>query len=134
MVLGASRRISVDARLDRCAADGVPIYRNRALRAMLGTRSGDIATLEELFAQEPDSARAYFRLNRAAERGEAREEEFYFRAGIANAPGGRWLRASVQPVADSQNERAASQAQRTLWQIVDVTRERSREIESLSSL
>ena len=50
---------------------GTVLYRNRALQRLTGRRAGRHATLEELFAGEPDSAQAFFRLNRAAERGEA---------------------------------------------------------------
>ncbi len=62
---------------------GAVIYRNQALRRLTGTRTGRQATLEELFAGEPQSAEAFYRLNRAAERGEAREEEFYVRPARA---------------------------------------------------
>ncbi len=116
------------------APDGSVVYRNGALAAMLVRRAGGNATLEEVFAQETDAARAYFRLNRAAERGEAREEEFYFRAGLANSAGGRWLRVSVQPAPGSEQEPAAPLGKRTLWHVCDVTRDRMREIETVSSL
>ena len=76
---------------------GTVLYRNRALQRLTGRRAGRHATLEELFAGEPDSAQAFFRLNRAAERGEPREEEFYVRSRIAEARAGRWLRVAVRP-------------------------------------
>ncbi|MDX2204711.1 MAG: response regulator [Hyphomicrobiaceae bacterium] len=116
--------------------DGAVLYSNPALRNMLMRRAGGVASLEETFAQEADAARAYFRLNRAAERGEAREEEFYLRAGLASAAGGRWLRVSVRPIATepATDVGAAPLAQRTLWHVVDITRERSREIETVASL
>src|SRR5215831_1114600 len=77
---------------------GVALYRNRALQRLTGRRAGRHATLEELFAGEPDSAQAFFRLNRAAERGEPRDEEFYADAG-PGARAGRWLRVGVRPFA-----------------------------------
>ena len=117
--------------------DGTIVYRNAALITLLKRRSGAVAGLEEVFAQESDAARAYFRLNRAAERGETREEEFYFRNGFPGVAGSRWLRVSVQPVADrmtaAQPADAASDG-RTLWHVIDITRERTREIETVSSL
>jgi two-component system cell cycle sensor histidine kinase/response regulator CckA len=111
-------------------AQGTVLYRNRALQRLTGRRAGRHATLEELFAGEPDSAQAFFRLNRAAERGEPREEEFHVRSRIAEAPAGRWLRVAVRPF--PAPDRADSRL--TLWQVTDVTRERSREIEAVSGL
>ena len=135
------RRISVKTvadGFDDWPADRQPhrrrrLYRNRALQRLAGTRSGRHATLEELFAGEPQSAEAFYRLNRAADRGEAREEEFYVRSSAVGRPGGRWLRVSVRP---SARHRAAGEPgwPLTLWQVRDVTRERTREIETVGSL
>ena len=111
-------------------AQGTVLYRNRALQRLTGRRAGRHATLEELFAGEPDSAQAFFRLNRAAERGEPREEEFHVRSRIAEAPAGRWLRVAVRPFPAPDRVDGPL----TLWQVTDVTRERSREIEAVSGL
>ncbi len=111
-------------------AQGTVLYRNRALQRLTGRRAGRHATLEELFAGEPDSAQAFFRLNRAAERGEPREEEFHVRSRIAEAPAGRWLRVAVRPFPALDRVDGPL----TLWQVTDVTRERSREIEAVSGL
>src|SRR5262249_22669380 len=122
----------LDNGLEIVNQQGVALYRNRALQRLTGRRAGRQATLEELFAGEPDSAQAFFRLNRAAERGEPRDEEFYADAG-PGARAGRWLRVGVRPFAGLLEE--AKEGQRlTLWQVVDVTRERTREIETVSSL
>ena len=109
---------------------GTVLYRNRALQRLTGRRAGRHATLEELFAGEPDSAQAFFRLNRAAERGEPREEEFHVRSRIAEARAGRWLRVAVRPFPAP----ARADGRLTLWQVTDVTRERSREIEAVGGL
>ena len=76
----------LDTGLKIVDAQGIVLYRNRALQRLTGRRAGRHATLEELFAGEPDSAQAFFRLNRAAERGEPRDEEFYVRSRIARRP------------------------------------------------
>jgi len=110
---------------------GGVVYRNRALQRLTGRRLPSGATLEELFAGEPDSAEAFFRLNRAAERSQPREEEFHVRSHLADGPG-RWLRVSVRPFAIPASDARA--AQLTLWQVSDVTRERKREIETASGL
>ena len=70
------------------------------------TRSGRHATLEELFAGEPQSAQAFYRLNRAAERGEARDEEFYVRSAPGDGRGGRWLQVSRAPSVPGARRRA----------------------------
>ncbi len=111
---------------------GAVLYRNRALQRLTSTRSGGHATLEELFAVEPQSVEAFYRLNRAAERGEPREEEFYVRCGPLAGLGGRWLQVSVRPFPALAGRR--SQGALTLWQLSDVTRERTREIEAVTGL
>ena len=72
---------------------GAVVYRNHALQRLTGTRSGRLATLEELFAAEPQSAEAFYRLSRAADRGEPREEEFYVRPGRSTKRAGAGCRS-----------------------------------------
>ncbi len=88
--------------------------------------------LEELLAGEPGAAQAFFRLNRAAERGEACDEELYVRPQAGSGPAGRWLRIGVRPLATPGEDAAARPL--TLWQVTDITRERKREIETVSGL
>ena len=119
-----------DSALQIIDSHGSVLYRNRALERLSGRRSGRHASLEELFAGEPVTAEAYFRLSRAAERLEARQEEIYVRPGPLGGRGGRWLNVSVRPHPDpTRPERRL-----TLWQIDDVTRERLRETETVSGL
>jgi two-component system cell cycle sensor histidine kinase/response regulator CckA len=141
--LRVSERL-VEAELVRTAADvldaglevvnqhGGVIYRNRAVQRLIGGRGGRHKTLEEFFAGEPVSAQAFFRLNRAAERGEARDEEIFVRGRLADGREGRWLRVSVRPFRPASG--MAGSGRLTLWQITDVTRERIREIEVVSGL
>ena len=89
----------MDDALQIVGPSGAVLYRNRALERLTGTRMGRHATLEELFAGEPQSAEAFYRLNRAAEREEARDEEFHVRSQGAGGAGGRWLHVSVRPFA-----------------------------------
>jgi two-component system, cell cycle sensor histidine kinase and response regulator CckA len=122
----------LDTGLEISNQRGTVLYRNRALQRLAGRRAGRHATLEELFAGEPGSAQAYFRLSRAAQRGEARDEEFHVRSRLADGGGGSWLRVAVRPfrLPDGDDD----QARLTLWQVADVTRERTREIETVSGL
>jgi two-component system cell cycle sensor histidine kinase/response regulator CckA len=122
----------LDSGLQIVSRTGAVLYRNHALRRLAGTRSGRQATLEELFAGDPLSTEAFYRLNRAADRGEPREEEFYVGPGALDSQGGRWLQVSVHPYPAPAGR--GQDAPLTLWQVRDVTRERTREIETVSSL
>jgi two-component system cell cycle sensor histidine kinase/response regulator CckA len=139
--LRVSERVA-EAEIVKSVADGLEtglkivdgrgrvLYRNRALQRLTGRRAGRHVTLEELLAGEPGSAPAFFRLNLAAERGEPREEEIRMRPRIAEAGADRWLRIAVRPF----QAPAGRDGRLTLWQVTDVTRERAREIETVSGL
>ena len=58
----------LDSALEIVDHRGLVVYRNRALRRLVGKRMGRHATLEELFAGEPDSAQAFFRQPRGRAR------------------------------------------------------------------
>jgi two-component system cell cycle sensor histidine kinase/response regulator CckA len=125
----------LDSGLQIVSRTGAVLYRNHALRRLAGTRSGRQATLEELFAGEPQSTEAFYRLNRAADRGEAREEELYVRPGVLDAPSARWLQVSVHPFQSAHASASRGHdAPLTLWQVRDVTRERTREIDTVTGL
>jgi two-component system, cell cycle sensor histidine kinase and response regulator CckA len=122
----------MDDALEIVGPSGSVVYRNQALERLSGTRSGRHATLEEMFVGEPLSAEAFYRLNRAAERNEPRDEEFHVRSQGPAGWGGRWLRVSVRPFRAASDR--GKQKGLTLWQVRDVTYERVREIETVSSL
>ena len=111
---------------------GSALYHNRAFDQLAGDRAGRHTTLPELFAAEPHSAEVFYRLNRAAERGEPREEELYVRPGVVALPGARWFKISVKPLLTPSG--AASTGRLTVWQVHDVTRERARQIDTIGGL
>jgi two-component system cell cycle sensor histidine kinase/response regulator CckA len=121
-----------DSALQIVDAHGSVLYRNRALQRFTGRASGRHASLEELFAGEGDTAQAYFRLSRAAERREVRQEEIFVHPGALGGRSGRWLNVSVRPCPGPAGGKPNSRL--TLWQINDVTRERRRESETVSGL
>ncbi len=121
----------LDSALQIVDAKGEVIYRNRALQRLTGRRPGRHTTLEELLAGEPESAQAFFRLNRAAERSESRDEVLYVRTDAHGGRSGRWLQVSVRP---HLAQRDGAESRLTIWQVADVTRERLREIETVGGL
>jgi two-component system cell cycle sensor histidine kinase/response regulator CckA len=121
----------LDSALQVVDAKGEVLYRNRALQRLTGRRPGRHTTLEELFASEPESAQAFFRLNRAAERSEARDEVLYVRSDAQGGRSGRWLQVSVRPLVAQRN---GVDTRLTIWQVADITRERLREIETVGGL
>jgi two-component system cell cycle sensor histidine kinase/response regulator CckA len=122
----------LDSGLQIVNRSGAVLYRNQALWRFTGTHSGRHATLEELFAGEPQSAEAFYRLSRAAERSEPRVEEFYVPPGAMDGKGGRWLQVSVHSFRGPS--RRSQESRLTLWQVRDVTRERTRELETVTGL
>jgi len=92
----------LDSALQIVDAQGEVIYRNRALQRLTGRRPGRHTTLEELFAGEPESAQAFFRLNRAAERSEPRDALGI--VGVNPAPDRRVRRDAERQVRLPQDE------------------------------
>ncbi|HJZ44888.1 MAG TPA: ATP-binding protein [Hyphomicrobiaceae bacterium] len=130
--IGKAIADGLDSGLQLVDPAGTVLYSNAALQRLAGRRAARNATLEELLAGEPGAAQAFFRLNRAAERGEPCEEEFFVRPRMGSATGGRWLRIGVRSIAAPGRQDAAERL--ALWQITDVTRDRKREIETVSGL
>jgi two-component system cell cycle sensor histidine kinase/response regulator CckA len=116
----------LESGLEMVGKDGTVLYQNRALGRVLGTGDGGFSSIQEALAADPHAAQALFRLNRAAERCEVREEEIFVRLPHGTRQS-RWLRVSVRPLAlrmaRGREERA------TLWQAQEITRERVREVE-----
>jgi two-component system cell cycle sensor histidine kinase/response regulator CckA len=118
----------LDLGLQIVDTDGAVVYRNNALQRLTDARTGRHAALEELLAGTAPSAEAFFRLNRAAERGEPREEEFHVPPGTLGRRAGSWFSVSVRPIA------LASGGAATLWQVADITHERAREFDRVRGL
>ena len=73
-------------------------YWNAAHEAMFGTsESGPLAALEAVFSGDPEASQAFFRLSRAAERGEVRREEIRLKVTPQTPRRPTWLRVSVRP-------------------------------------
>ena len=114
-------------------AAGRTLKANRAFRRIVGEHSsGEPRALEEAFAVEPEAGQCLFRLLRAAERGEARQEEFRIRGQDGRARTSRWLRVTVRPIPAALG--GGEGQPRTLWQVADITQEHARVAETLHGL
>ncbi len=114
-------------------AAGHPLKANRAFRRIVGEHpSGEPRALEEAFSGEPQAAECLFRLLRAIERGEGRQEEFRLRGQDGRARTSRWLRVTVRPIAAAIG--GGEGQPRILWQIADVTQEHARVAETMRGL
>ena len=114
-------------------SDGSIAYSNSAVAPLLGL-DGAIGSLEAALSREPKAAEALFRMLRAVERGQSHAEEISLPAkgavSEAETAARRVLRLSVRPFgkADKPADR------RALWQITDITDDRSRETSALDEL
>jgi two-component system cell cycle sensor histidine kinase/response regulator CckA len=111
-------------------AAGRTLKANRAFRRIVGEHpSGEPRALEEAFSGEPETGQCLFRLLRAAERGEARQEEFRIRGQDGRSRTSRWLRVTVRPIPAALG--GGEGQPRTLWQVADITQEHARVAETL---
>ncbi len=121
------------------------VYGNRAFATMTGTLDlGEQPSLERLLAGQPDAVEAYFRLSRAAERGEAREETFFLDhslQAVGNAANisaaDRWYRLAVRPLDLKAAAAETAQVLReplTVWSLSDITVQRAQETGDLKQL
>ena len=114
-------------------AAGRTLKANRAFRRIVGEHpSGEPRALEEAFSGEPEAGQCLFRLLRAVERGEARQEEFRIRGHDARARASRWLRVTVRPIPAALG--GGEGQPRTLWQVADISQEHARVAETLHGL
>ncbi|MCB1508406.1 MAG: PAS domain-containing protein [Hyphomicrobiaceae bacterium] len=112
-------RAGLDAHPDGVAmtdAAGAVSYANAAYRQLLGLESdGHVPPPERILGSEAAAAEAMFRLANAARSGHGGTEEIR----LASAPGGgsRWFRVRARPLDGGG----------ALWDIADISRERSRQ-------
>ena len=110
--------------------DGRPLYANRALAELAATRGVDeVNALEALLGGDARAAAAYFRLERAASRGEAWREEIDL-SMPGEAP--RRLQVSHRPCTVPGYERELGPL--VLWTVSDVTAERHRQLSAAQTL
>ena len=112
-------------------------YWNAAHDAMFGSsESGPLAALEALFGGDPEASQAFFRLSRAAERGEVRREEIRLKVTPHTPRRPTWLRVSVRPFPSPIRTGGINSEREVLvlWQMADITDERTREAQKIGGL
>lgn len=110
--------------------DGRPLYANRALADLAGMRGVDeVNALEALLGGDARASAAYFRLERAASRGEAWREEIDI-ATPGHAP--RRFQVALRPCTVPGYERELGPL--VLWTVSDVTDERTRQMTAAQAL
>ncbi|MET1045467.1 MAG: ATP-binding protein, partial [Hyphomicrobium sp.] len=116
-------------------AEGSILYANAAVERMLGRHeAGPFSALEASLSSDAEGTQAFFRLTRAAERGETRREDVRVRLGSGRTPS--WARIVVRPFLSPENgSDLTSRRQRLVsWEITDVTIEKSREAAHIDTL
>ncbi len=116
-------------------ADGTVLYANNAVERVLGrNEAGPFSALEASLSGDADGTQAFFRLTRAAERGETRREDVRFRLGSGRNES--WARIIVRPFSlpDVASEGTSRRDRLVSWQITDVTAEKSREAQHIGKL
>jgi len=112
----------VDRGLMVARRDGSVIYANRKLEELVGRlASREVSALDMAFGADLTVREAFFRLNRAADRGDRHGEDFRLASG-AGMPH-RILRIDVSPL---DLGRAREIGATVLWTVQDVTEERMR--------
>ncbi|MFN0218450.1 MAG: response regulator [Hyphomicrobium sp.] len=114
------------------SADGAPLYRNAAFDDCFGrSNAGPFAALEAAVRHDPDAMQVLFRLTRAAERGESRQEELRLKASVVGRD--YTLRVAVRTFAPA-NARDDDAARLISWQFADVTEDFEREAGRIGAL
>ena len=96
------------------------LYANEAYRSLSGARTGEIRSIERLFAGAPETAEAIYRLAQAARTGGAAVEELRLSPPLAGQSEAAWYRVRVRPLA------GPTRGQTSLWTVSDITPERDR--------
>jgi two-component system, cell cycle sensor histidine kinase and response regulator CckA len=116
-------------------AAGTVLYANAAVDKIFGrNEAGPFSALEASLSGDPDGAQAFFRLTRAAERGEFRREDVRLNAGSGRSAS--WARITVTPFSPPEGTTEFTSRQQRLvsWRITDVTGEKVREVERVGRL
>jgi two-component system cell cycle sensor histidine kinase/response regulator CckA len=109
--------------------DGRGHYANRAFTALLGRLEvGEGHSLETAFSGEPRATEALFRLARAADRGESREEEFCVQAPAVGPHQPRWYRLRTGQLDLGSHDGRRNPL--TVWRLADVSDQRRRDAET----
>lgn len=109
---------------------GSVLYANRQFSRVVGAGAkSSLLTLEGAFGGTAEASEAIFRLMRAAERGEARHEQFSMKDDAGRT---RFMRAAIRPFEVAGRTRELGGL--VLWYLSDITNERQKQQSALELL
>ncbi|CUA91733.1 cell cycle histidine kinase CckA [Pannonibacter indicus] len=116
-------------------AEGRLIYANQAYAMLTGAETpAEVRTIERVFSSDPDAADVMFRLSQAMRDGRKAQEEVRLPAALdGDDSGARWYRVSVRPLQIPRKE-GGSGRPLMVWQLADITRDRSDQESSFQEL
>jgi two-component system cell cycle sensor histidine kinase/response regulator CckA len=117
--------------------DGTVVYANVAVDQMFGRHeAGPLSALEAIVSGDPEGTQSLFRLTRAAERGESRREDVRLRPSSTVARRPVWVRIGVRPFSSPNrvSDGVLPGQRLVLWQITDISNEKTSEAQRISGL
>ncbi|ADZ69980.1 cell cycle histidine kinase CckA [Polymorphum gilvum] len=133
--LGAAFVDSLDEGALVTDTEGRLIYANQAYASLTGAETAaEVRTVERVFSSDPDAADAIFRLSQAMRESRRAQEEVRLPYPLNGSDGGaRWYRVSVRPLVIPRRE-GGSGRMLTVWQLADITRDRTEQESSFQEL
>ncbi|ALV28228.1 histidine kinase [Pannonibacter phragmitetus] len=115
--------------------EGRLIYANQAYAVLTGAETpAEVRTIERVFSSDPDAADVMFRLSQAMRDGRKAQEEVRLPTALdGDDSGARWYRVSVRPLQIPRKE-GGSGRPLMVWQLADITRDRSDQESSFQEL
>jgi two-component system cell cycle sensor histidine kinase/response regulator CckA len=115
--------------------EGRLIYANQAYAMLTGAETpAEVRTIERVFSSDPDAADVMFRLSQAMREGRKAQEEVRLPSALdGDDSGARWYRVSVRPLQIPRKE-GGSGRPLMVWQLADITRDRSDQESSFQEL
>lgn len=121
----------MDAGLVVIDRDGRITYSNQAYAELTGaTDETEIASVEKVFSRRSEASELIYRMSNNAKKGIATVEEFRLANGLRTGDeGARWFRMRARPL-----EIDGADGAMTVWQVSDVTQDRSRQENAFQEL
>ncbi|MGI9402373.1 MAG: cell cycle histidine kinase CckA [Rhizobiaceae bacterium] len=114
----------MDAGLIVIDSDGRIVYSNQAYAELTGaTDETEIASVEKVFSRRSEASELIYRMSNNAKKGLSTVEEFRLANGLRTGDeGARWFRMRARPL-----DLGGTGGPMTVWQVSDITQDRSRQ-------